>query len=32
MNMIGGTGIPFTAEIADSGNRDKKNFVVQGSE
>ena len=27
--MMGGTGIPFTAEIADSGNRDMKNFVLQ---
>ena len=29
MNMMGGTGIPFTAHIADSGNRDMKNFVLQ---
>ena len=32
MNMMGGTGIPFTAEIADSGNLDKEHFVVQCSE
>ena len=27
MNMKGGTGIPFTAEIAYLGNRDMKNLV-----
>jgi len=29
MNMKGGTGIPFTAEIASLGNRDVNNFVLQ---
>ena len=29
MNMKGGTGIPFTAEIDCLGNRDMKNFVLQ---
>ena len=29
MNMKGGTGIPFTAEIAYLGNRDRNNFVLQ---
>jgi len=29
MNMKGGTGIPFTAEIAYLGNRDMKYFVPQ---
>ena len=28
MNMKGGTGIPFTAEIAYLGNCDMKNFVL----
>jgi len=28
MNKKGGTGIPFTAEIAYLGNRDMKNFVL----
>ena len=26
---MGGTSIPFTAQIADSGNRDMKNFVLR---
>jgi len=29
MNMKGGTGIPFTAEIAYLGNRDMKYLVLQ---
>ena len=28
-NMKGGTGIPFTPEIAYLGNRDRNNFVLQ---
>jgi len=29
MNIKGGTGIPFSAEIAYLGNRDRNNFVLQ---
>ena len=29
MNMKGGTGIPFTAEIASFGNRDRNNLVLK---
>ena len=29
MNMKDGIGIPFTAEVADLGNRDRDNFVLQ---
>ena len=29
MDMKGGTGIPFTAEIAYLGNRDRNNCVLQ---
>ena len=29
MNMKGGTGAPFTAEIADLGNRDSNNCMLQ---
>jgi len=29
MNMKGGTGIPFTTEIASLGNRDVNIFVLQ---
>ena len=29
MNMKGGTGVPFTAEIAYLGNRDRNNCVLQ---
>ena len=28
MNMKGGTGIPFTADVAYLGNRDRNNFVL----
>ena len=29
MNMKGGTGIPFTDELANLGNRDMKYLVLQ---
>jgi len=29
MNMKGGASIPFTAEIAYLGDRDRKNLVLQ---
>ena len=29
MNMKGGTGIPFAAEITYLGNHDRNNFVLQ---
>ena len=29
MNMKGGTGFSFPAEISNLGNRDMKNFVLQ---